>query len=887
MDFRLTNRIFAAFVFLFSTIVYVMTVQPTFSFWDCGEFIACAYTLSVPHPPGAPFFTLMGKIFSMFPTAADIGLRINYLSVITSSLCVLLLYLISVKVIKNWRGIPKSTFDVLLICGASVIGALSYAFSESFWFNALEGEVYGMGTFLIGLSIYILMVWWEKADEPGSDKYLLLVAYIVGLSIGIHLLVVQCIFLAGLFFYFKRYEYDPKTLALAFGLSAVAFLIVYPGLVKKFPLILSGSVAVGVLIIGLLIFGIYYARQNKNPILSLLTLSLFLIILGYSTYISILQRADVVDLPLNENSPNNIETLISYLNREQYGQQPLLMPRRYSQEPQHQGIYSKYSSDMEFMWKYQINHMFNRYWFWNYIGRAGHDQNDGVDFKKLYAIPFIFGMFGLFYQFRKDRKLGFIFLMMFLMMGIITALYQNQQEPQPRERDYFYVGAFMTFSLWIGIGVAGLIEIINEKMNKKSLVALCAVVLILSFAAIPINMLRVNYHYEDRSGNYLPFDYAYNILQSVEKDGILITNGDNDTFPLWCLQAVYGIRTDVRVINLSLAQTDWYNLQLKNERPYGALTVPMTLSDAQLKKLQPVQWDEKKPVTFDVPLTAYPDSMRKNADLPTKIVTYIPPTIRQQSGNQVITAVKANDLLLIDIVKANKWQRPIYFSITVSDENFIGLGDYLVLEGMAYRIVPYKTNQSLSSNESISPELMKKNLFDSPAGPSKTPKSGFIFRGLNDKSIFYNEDQTRMSQTYRTVFLRLAYYYANDSATFKLAEETLDKMEKDIPRDVIEMDYRIEYDVALLYNKLGNKEKFNELSDNVISRAENEIKTNPENVQSYYNPYRILLDVYEARGQYDKALELLNTLNTMSPGDASIKQKMESIKLKMNNPSGK
>ncbi|MEO8666685.1 MAG: DUF2723 domain-containing protein [Ignavibacteria bacterium] len=886
MDFKMTNRIFAAFVFLFATIVYVMTVQPTFSLWDCGEFIACAYTLSVPHPPGAPFFTLMGKIFTMFPTAADIGLRVNYLSVISSSLCVLCLYLISTKVIKNWRGIPKTTYDVLLICGSSAIGALSYAFSESFWFNALEGEVYGMGTFLIGLCMYILMVWWERAEEPGSDKYLLLVAYIVGLSIGIHLLVAQCIFLAGMFFYFKRYEYSPKTLMIAIGLSALAFFVVYPGLVKKFPLILSGSMMVGILIIGLLVFGIYYARQKMNPILSLLTLSLFLIILGYSTYLSILERANVTNLPLNENSPSNIESLISYLNREQYGQQPLILPRRYSQEPQHQAIYTNYSSDMEFLWKYQINHMFNRYWFWNYIGRAGYDQNDGVDFKKFYAIPFLIGMFGLFYQFRKDWKLGLIFLMMFLMMGIVTALYQNQQEPQPRERDYFYVGAFMAFSLWIGIGVAGIIELISEKMkDKKTLMAVCSVVLILSFAAVPLNMLRVNYYFQNRNGNYLPYDYAYNILQSVEKDAILITNGDNDTFPLWCLQAVYGIRTDVRVINLSLAQTDWYNFQLKNERPYGALTVPMTFTDAQLKRLQPVQWDEKKPVVYDVPITAYPDSMRNMPNLPNKIVTNIAATIRQQSGSQVITALKANDLLLMDIIKANKWERPIYFSITVTEENFVGLGDYLMIEGMAQKVVPYKTGSN--GNSALNIDIMKKSLFDNPAVPSKTPQYGFRFRGLNDKGLFFNEDQTRMTQTFRTLFFRLAYTYADDSTKFKEAEAVLDKMQATIPPDVIKMDYRIEYDVAMLYNRLGNKEKFNALIDDVEQKAEEDLSTNPDNYQSYYNPYRVLLDVYETKGEYQKALDLLNRLASTSPGDASIRQKIESIKEKMKMPSGK
>ncbi len=142
-----------------------------------------------------------------------------------------------------------------------------------------------------------------------------------------------------------------------------------------------------------------------------------------------------------------------------------------------------------------------------------------------------------------------------------------------------------------------------------------------------------------------------------------------------------------------------------------------------------------------------------------------------------------------------------------------------------------------------------------------------------------------MSQTYRTVFLRLAFDYANDSAKYKQAEEVLNKMESTIPRNVIKMDYRIEYDVAMLYNKLGNKQKFDELSEDVINRAENELKTNTENVQSYYNPYRILLDLYEARKEYQKSLDLLNTLLTMSPNDPSIKQKIESIKLKMSNPS--
>ena len=313
------------------------------------------------------------------------------------------------------------------------------------------------------------------------------------------------------------------------------------------------------------------------------------------------------------------------------------------------------------------------------------------------------------------------------------------------------------------------------------------------------------------------------------------------------------------------------------------MTVPIGLTNDQLKRLQPVQWDEKKPVTFDVPASAYPDSMRSQPNLPNKIVVNIAPTIRQQSGSQVITALKANDLLLIDIIKTNKWERPIYFSVTVSEDNYIGLQDYLVMEGMAQKVVPYKTNSA--GNASINVDVMNKCIFDNPAEPSKTPQYGFRFTGLNDKNLFYNEDQTRMSQTYRTVFLRLAYSYANDSSQYSSVAKVLDKMQEAIPPDVIAMDFRLEYDVALLYNKIGDKQKFNEMSDDVIKRAEEEIKTNPENVQSYYNPYRILLDIYEARGEYNKALELLNVLNAQSPGDVSVKQKIESIKQKMN--SGK
>jgi|WetSurMetagenome_2_1015567.scaffolds.fasta_scaffold14500_2 hypothetical protein len=885
MDFKLINRITGAFVFVFASIVYILTVQPTFSLWDCGEFLACAYTLAVPHPPGAPFHILVGKIFTMLPVAGDIGLRMNYLSVFSSSFSVLLLYLVSIKVIKNWKQKLTTNFDYLTITLASAIGALSYAFCDSFWFNALEAEVYGFGTFLITLCIYVMMIWWERADEPGSDRYILFFAFVVGLSLGIHLLVVQCVFIAGLLFYFRRYEYTQKNFLIAIGASMIAFFIVYPIIVKKMPEAISSAPVAGfIAIIAIIIGGIFYSIKKKLPILNLLFLSLFFVILGYSTYISVLQRSSVSNIPLDNSNPDNMERLLSYLNREQYGEQPLIMPRRYMKDGMHERTWKNYSNDMEFMWKYQINHMFNRYLFWQYIGRAGYDQDDGVDFSKFYAIPFILGLVGLFYHFKRDWKLAFVFLSMFILLGVITALYQNQQDPQPRERDYFYEGAFYVYSLWIGLGVMGIINLLKEKIKSNSLIPLTSTVLLLAFIFVPVNMLRVNYKYQSRAGNYFPYDYAYNLLQSCDKNAILITNGDNDTFPLWCMQAVYGVRQDVTLVNLSLAAADWYDLQLKNEKPYGSLPVPMTYTDDQLRKITKqgyTLWDENKLVTLDIPVGAYPDTMRNKPNLPDKIVFKIPATIRQKDEKQVITALKSTDLLVLDILRANKWERPFYFSVTVTPDNYIGLSDYLLVEGMAQRLVPYKVENSNPYGLAVDIDKMKKNLVvDKNIVPSKTPQPGFLFRSIDNKDIFFEQVQMRMIEMYRTLYLWFAGAVIDDSTKSGMAKNILEKMEKNIPKNVINMDYRQKYMIAMFYYKLNDKSKFEEYASDAYNEAYSIRLSNKNNLQSYYNPYRIILDILEARGDIKTEMEILKELN---PNDPSVKQKMEMINSKLNN----
>lgn len=884
MDYKRANYITGFVIFLVCSVVYLMTMQKTLSFWDCGEFAATAYTVSVPHPPGAPLWTIVGRVATLLPIGPNPAAKINAISAVASGVSVMLLYLVIVIVIKSWRGSPKSAWEAVTIYGAAAIGALSYAFCDSFWFNAMEAEVYSFGTMLVALNIWLVMHWWENSDKKGNEKILLLAVYISGLSLGIHLIVLQVIFIGGLVYYFRKYEYQRKTFFIAFAITCAAFIIVYPVIVIWYPTWLSGDIRtlkidnssvvtwLSILIVPAIIYGIYWAYQNKKRTWAYSLIALFLIFLGYSIYTVVMLRANVDNLPINENEPNNTEKLVSYLSREQYGDAPF-WPRRYSQEPMHRRTWTNYTSDMDFMWRWQINHMFNRYLGWQYIGRAGYDQDAGIDWSKFYGIPFLIGLFGLFYHFRKDWKLGLVLLWGFLIMGVLTALFQRQQDPQPRERDYFYEGAFFIYSLWIGVGTMGILELIKDGIkNRQAVIGTGAVTLLALLIFIPGNMFKENYYYNNRNNNYVPFDYAYNILQSVDKDAIIFTNGDNDTFPLWYLQSI-GYRQDVRVINLSLLNTDWYIKEMKNSMPYGAQKVPISMTDAQIEKIQPTQWSDYKVVSVNVPPEAYPDSIRAKGQTPDKISWRMPSTMTFRD----IKAVKAQDLMIYEIVKSNNWQRPVYFSATVTDDNFIGLDEYLVTEGMARRLVPFKEEgRQFRVNE----DLTYKNMMITPAEHSKTPQPGMFFRGYNDPGIFFDQVHENIVQNYRSQYLTFAYALYSDSNYTKVAE-VLDKMEQNLPRNVVQMDYRIEYDISMMYLRIGNKEKFNELSAEVEKQALVELQRNPGDISTYWNPYKLLIDIYDGRGEYGKELEMLGKLDRISPGSPEIKAKMELLKSKL------
>lgn len=940
-------------VFLIGLAAYWASVQSTVSFWDCGEFAACSYLLQVPHPPGTPFFILLGKLFSMIPFSQDIGYRINLISVFSTAFAGLFLYLSVVKFIENYKGKIYSTLtDALYTYIAAAIGALSFIFCETVWFNGVESEVYANSTFFIAFIFWLISIWNEKADEPDSSKFILLIAYLIGLSIGVHLMAVLAIVPIVMIIYYKKYlnndevllktsyifvghalvllaaaflmwstfteteppsysefgALDKKNIMMFAGVSVVYMAIfwrkifqrnsfyipiviggiclfsVYPGVVKTLPNILvkiGGNSTVFNTILFVLLFvaigiGIYYFRQKSKPTIELLFKCALFIMIGYTTYAQLMIRANQ-EVPINMNSPKTYTEALSYLNREQYGDFPTFK-RRYTNESYQQVVFTNYSSDLDFFLSYQMDHMFNRYFFWNYIGRASKVQDTGVDWTKLFGIPFLIGLFGIYYQFRKDWKMGWVFLIAFIFLGYLTAFYQNQQQPQPRERDYFYVGAFFIYSMWIAFGVRGIIDLLSEFVkNTVTARMLKAFTVIILFLLIPVNMYAINHWQNDRSKNYVPWDYAYNMLQSCEPNAILFTNGDNDTFPLWYLQSVQGVRRDVRIANLSLINTPWYIKQLKDTTPFGAGKVPISMSDSEIDSIRPAQWDNSV-VSLNVPRNLFDKlGVKDTSVIRTGKIQW---KLEAQAYYGDVPLLRQQDIMIRNIIMTNAWQRPIYFAATCSDDTKIGLDEYLINEGMAFKLTPNKAGTD-NIIEYVNEPVLRKQLMEEPEGYSKDYQPGFKFRGLNDKSIYYDENHEHMTSNYRNMYVRLALHYLNVSGEKEKALATLDMMEKKIPHTVIPMqDPFYKDNIARFYLRAGSFEKYKPFALEVINELEYGLSTSTLKWDSRRtNPYEVLLFHYENLKEYRKALNLLLKLQSMYPKDSSIKEMTDKFKV--------
>lgn len=900
MEFKRVHYLFAGLSFFAALFTYMYTMQPSTPFWDCGEFASAAFALQVPHPPGSPLWTIVGRFAMMLPTYTDLVARYNFFSVLSSAVTIMILYLTVVRLIKLWRGEPKTMADALTTFGGGLIAALCYTFTDSFWFNALESEVYAFGSLFVALIPWIMLVWYDHAEEEHSEKYLLLTAYVIGLSMGVHQLALLTIFPCFMLIYYRRR--NTVTITSWLGMVAASVLAFF----LSYKLVLSyvvewlgkgGGVAGATVLLFLgAFYAIYWSHKNKKATLNLSLWASVLIFLGYSTYYMIIVRA-AQEPPMNQHHADNFKTLTEFINREQYGYRPPF-PRQVGDESGQEGpTFKNYTGNWDFFWRYQTDHMYNRYLAWNFIGRTSQDQDSGTDWSKTWGLPFILGLFGLFWHFRRDPKRALTILAAFIFFGWLTAWYQNQQDPQPRERDYFYVGAFYFYAMWVGIGATGILEWLRARKlkdpnadpeKKEPLpipmgdgnIALLGGAIAALVILVPLNQAAglagmvsgksfaesSKWHEYSRAHNNIPFEYAYNALQSCEPNAILFTAGDNDTFPLWCAQDVYGIRRDVRIVNLSLANMSWYIQQLKKDVWEGAgkkVDLP-GFSDQLLRGEDESETgvrgyvDQPKNVT--VPVTA--ETMKKFSGDPNAGAGSMVWKYRGEFQRQDGFVYTVADQIVRSIVEGNINVRPIYFASAVPGNYQIGINPYLVWEGMAQRITPIA--RASRSIPPVNEKAFYESCFNIVKTPVKEYHRGFLINTFRDpEARWSNADRTNDAPfySYQHAYELLAAYYLSTGKPDQ-AIKALNILDEYVPPERVAYVGNTAAEISQLYRKAGDTKKADKFAHFALGKLEKEYQNtltgtlSQREIMTQLTYAETLIGV----GEMDKALQVISKM---------------------------
>lgn len=957
MSFKRINNITGWIVCIIACSVYIMTMEASGSFWDCGEFASSAYKLQIPHPPGAPMFVLIGRIFMAPFDPLHAATGINLMSALASGFTILFLFWsithFARKIVTR-NGSELTNDKIFGIMAAGVVGALAYTFSDSFWFSAVEGEVYALSSFFTAVVFWAMLKWEHAVDEEhtqgikghftGADRWIILIFYLMGLSIGVHLLNLLTIPAIVMIYYFKRYNatkwgtliafvigciitgvvqkavivwtikgagnfdiFFKNSVGLPFFMGFALYFIVIGALVyfglkfkaanfdkTKFAIwlgillitliFLTGTDSLGIRILVFLLLmaaGIIFTNAKSLARLKLFLWCFAFMLLGYSTYFTTMVRSSA-NPSVDMYNVDNPVSLVGYLSREQYGDWPILYGQdftadvlreadgypdmkddgplyvmgkdRYEIGGQKQS-YQYASEDMHFfprMWdqsndqghadyylsflgwgrdkngtvvgpdgetkpslgqnisyfmQYQVGWMYMRYFMWNFAGKQNDIQGvymsnvrdgnwlTGISFwdnarlgdqsklpdsirnnkanNKLYMLPFLLGLLGIIYQFLKHKKDFLVTGLLFFFTGLAIVVYLNQAGNQPRERDYAYVGSFYVFAIWIGLGMLYVKDLLDSliKNNKMLTTGIAAVVCTL---AVPVLMASQEWDDHDRSKKVLAPDLAKNYLESCDKNAILVTFGDNDTYPLWYAQEVEGVRTDIRVINQSLLGTDWYINQLRYKVNDSPPTDVILSADQILgSKRDQVVFNQNSGMA-DKPMDLYtmikdyigsdaPDRVLKGrGDMtanayPTRKVT-IPVDAAQVLQNGTVNAKDSvekevafeipknylfkNDLAILCIIGGNKWKRPIYFT---SPYDGLGFQDYLRLDGLTYRFVPLKTD---NVNKDWAYTKLSKE---------------FRFGNANKQGVYYDEENRRHLNSIRMAYAQVADALTQDN----------------------------------------------------------------------------------------------------------------------------
>ena len=953
--YRIWDNILGWTVFVIAAVTYLMTLEPTLSLWDCGEFIASAFKLEVGHPPGAPLFMIVARFFANFAggDVSKVAMMVNAMSGLASALTILFLFWTITHLARRIflrQDQDYTAGRVIAVLGAGITGALAYAFSDTFWFSAVEGEAYASSSLFTAVVFWAILRWEDVADEPHADRWIILIAFMMGLSIGVHLLNLLALPAIVFVWYFRKYPFSWKGFAGSIAVSLILLVLIMYGIIpgiftvtSRFDLflvntlsmplnsgmylhlilltaalilsvwytfshpdgrrgfvftsltlllsgiwLLTGSLLLDIVILAGLVWAAWYLTLNNRVALNTIMTAVLVILIGYSSFATIVIRS-AAKPPMNENDPSNPFALLYYLNREQYGQRPLfygpyynapvtdyekgkpkynpvdgeykitsretirkyderfmtLLPRMWSDQDEHAKVYEEYvgkkgkpvkvndpqsgepttlrvptfGQNLRFLVEYQVGFMYFRYFMWNFSGRQNDVQSYGgpvngnwitglnfLDAPRIgtisgmpddirndpsrnayYLLPFLLGFAGFLWHFNRDVRNWWIVTLLFIMTGLAIVVYLNQYPNQPRERDYAYAASFYAFTVWIGLGVLALYELLRKIAGERA--SAIAASLICLFA-VPVVMASENWDDHDRSGRYLARDVAFNYLNSCAPNAVIFTNGDNDTFPLWYAQEVEGMRTDVRVSNLMLLNTDWYIDQMKMQA-YESDPLPVSLPKSMyydgVNNQVAVYERIKEPATASE-VISFINSGKEISKLSLygEDIYYIPTrtiripvdsaeviangTVRPEDADKIVPYIDIrlkgswivkSQLIIIDMLANNNWKRPLYF-VTGYHNDALGLEEYFQLEGLAYRLVPIKSeNKSWFSYGRTDNEILYDNLMNK-----------FVWGGSADPDVYidYYHKRTLTVTRSRLVYARLASELAAGGDTVRAAK---------------------------------------------------------------------------------------------------------------------